>query len=124
MPETCTPKPDGRWRTAVSRNNRIIDHGLTPFLAIVTSGRTPGYSGTPLAQKLGIKEASRMLLLGAPEGYAPLLGPLPPTVRFDNRPTHAIDIAHVFVTREEELTEHLRNLRKKLKPDATIWVSW
>jgi hypothetical protein len=65
-----------------------------------------------------------MLLLGAPEGYLKLLAPLPPGVQFSSRPGRAVDIAHVFVTRREELSEHLRNLRAKLKPDASVWVSW
>jgi hypothetical protein len=88
------------------------------------SRNSAGYSGTPLAKKLGIKEASRMLLLGEPEGYVQLLDPLPQGVQFDRRPSHAVDIAHVFVTRKEDLQEHLTVLRKKLKPDAMVWVSW
>jgi DUF3052 family protein len=90
----------------------------------MASPRPAGYSATPLAKKLGVKEAYRMLLLGAPEGYSQLLAPLPAGVQFSSRPSRAIDIAHVFVTRKEELTEHLRNLRAKLRPDALVWVSW
>ena len=85
---------------------------------------TSGYSGTPLAKKLGIKQGSRMFLLDAPEGYASLLDPLPQDVQFDNHPSHAVDIAHVFVTRKEDLKEYLTTFRKKLKPDAVVWVSW
>ena len=85
---------------------------------------TSGYSGTPLAKKLGIKQASRMFLVDAPEGYASLLDPLPQDVQFDNHPSYAIDIAQVFVTRKEDLKERLATLRKKLKPDAVVWVSW
>jgi hypothetical protein len=65
-----------------------------------------------------------VLLLGEPEGYAMLLDPLPQGVQFDSRPSHAIDIAHVFVTRKEELKEHLSNLRNRLKPEAMLWISW
>ncbi len=42
-----------------------------------TRGKTPGYSGTPLAKKLGLKEGSRVATIAAPEGYARLLEPLP-----------------------------------------------
>ena len=83
-----------------------------------------GYSGKPTAEKLGIKNASRLLLLDAPDNYAQLIGALPKEVRFDNRPSHAIDIVHVFATRQESLLAHLVALRKTLKPDAAIWVSW
>lgn len=83
-----------------------------------------GYSGKPVAAKLGIKNASRVLLLDAPDNYAQLIGTLPQDVRFDNRASHAVDIAHVFATRKESLLTHLVALRKTLRPDAAIWVSW
>jgi hypothetical protein len=83
-----------------------------------------GYSGTPLAKKLGIKEGSRILLLDAPEGYAQLVDPLPMGVHFETQPSQAIAIAHVFVTRKEDLRKHLATLRKKLNAEAALWVSW
>jgi len=83
-----------------------------------------GYSGTPLAKKLGIKEASHVLLLGAPEDLASLLEPIPAGVVFESDAGPHVDIAHVFVTRKEELAKHLNVLRRKLKPDAALWVSW
>jgi len=83
-----------------------------------------GYSGTPLAKKLGLKESSRILLMGAPENFANLLEPLPAGTVFEERANSSIDIAHVFVTRKEELAKHLGDLRKVLRPDAALWVSW
>ena len=86
--------------------------------------RTAGYSGTPLARKLGIKEGCRLLLLGAPEGYSEFFDWLPPGVQFEGRPSQAVDIVHVFTTRKEDLKAHLAILRKTLKADALVWVSW
>ena len=83
-----------------------------------------GYSGTPLAKKLGIKEASRVFLTGAPTGYERWLEPIPPGVRFEPRPGPNTAVAHIFVTRKAELVKRLGVLRKKLKPDAALWVSW
>jgi hypothetical protein len=83
-----------------------------------------GYSATPLARKLGFKASSRVLLLGAPEGYARLLAPLPDGVEFERRAGPKTDIAHVFVTRRDELEKQLSALRRKLRPDAALWVSW
>jgi hypothetical protein len=83
-----------------------------------------GYSGTPLAKKLGFKASSHVMLLGAPEGYVALLEPLPPGVVFESSASRLVDIAHIFVTRKEELARHLGALRKKLKPEAVLWVSW
>jgi hypothetical protein len=85
---------------------------------------TAGYSGTPLARKLGIEQASRVLLLGAPGHYERLVEPLPSGVRFEKRAGPAIDIAHVFVTQQAQLVRHLGALRRTLRPDAAIWVSW
>jgi hypothetical protein len=83
-----------------------------------------GYSGTPLAKKLGIKASSHLMLLDAPESYAALLEPLPDGVVFENTANPRVDIAHIFVTRKEDLAKHLSALRKKLTPEAALWVSW
>jgi hypothetical protein len=83
-----------------------------------------GYSGTPLVKKLGIKASSRVCLVSAPSGFRALLEPLPDGVRFQKQPGADTDIAHVFVTREEELAETLCTLRGALGPEAAVWVSW
>ena len=83
-----------------------------------------GYSGTSLVRKLGFKASSRVLLLGAPEGYLELLEPLPERVVFERSASPKTDIAHIFVTRREQLAKHLSALRQKLRPDAALWVSW
>ena len=87
--------------------------------------RSPaGYSGTPLPRKLGIREDSRVLLIGAPRGYPATLGPLPGGVRFERRASAGVDLAQLFVTRREDLARHLRALRKTLRPDTVLWISW
>jgi hypothetical protein len=65
-----------------------------------------------------------VLLLGAPDGYAHLLDPLPAGVRFVSRSGPSVDVAHVFVTQVEDLAKQLGLLRKNLKADAALWVSW
>jgi len=85
---------------------------------------TIGYSGTPLAKKLGIEEGNSVLLIAAPQGYEQLVAPLPRGVHFEDNPSQAVAIAHVFVTLKEDLRKHLFALRKKLNPEAPIWVSW
>jgi len=52
-----------------------------------------GYSGTPLAKKLGIKEESRVLLVAAPENGLELLDPLPPGVAFERWAGKSVDAA-------------------------------
>jgi hypothetical protein len=83
-----------------------------------------GYSGTPLAAKLGIKAGSIVHLTDAPAGFERLLAPLPAGVRFVSRPAPEVDVAHVFVTRKAELRAALASHRRALAPEATVWVSW
>lgn len=85
---------------------------------------TTGYSGTPLPRKLGIKEGATVLLVGVPDGYGLLLQPLPPAVVFKRQASRSVDIAQVFVTRRDELERRLASLRKTLRTDAAVWVSW
>jgi len=83
-----------------------------------------GYSGTPLANKLGIAAGSRVWLVNAPPRYASLVAPLPDGVTFASRASGHTDLAHVFVRERRALEKTLRAARATLKPDAVIWVSW
>lgn len=83
-----------------------------------------GYSGTPLARKLGISEGHEVCAVGAPEGYRALLQPLPSGVRFVAAATRATDLVHLFTKSRAELAEALIAYRAKLAPDAAVWISW
>lgn len=83
-----------------------------------------GYSGTPLTRKLGFKDDTRLVVLGEPGDYGALLGTLPPGLERQGAPTKTTTLVHVFVTKRQELVRHLAALRKKLDPDAGVWVSW
>ena len=83
-----------------------------------------GYSGTPLARKLGIKPGHRVHVHGAPDDYARLLAPLPEGVVFARRAGADVDVAHVFAPAREDLAKRLASLRKALRADAALWVSW
>lgn len=85
---------------------------------------TVGYSGTPLARKLGLKEGSRVLLEDPPTGYLKLLEPVPAGVRFESRLTRDTDIVHIFAESAAALAKRLEALRKSIRPDTAIWVSW
>ena len=85
---------------------------------------TSGYSGTPLAAKLGIKPGSTVVVENAIAGYRALLAPLPAKVRFAKTVSDETDIVHLFVTRRAELATRLPQLMKLMRPDAAVWVSW
>jgi len=83
-----------------------------------------GYSGTPLAKKLGIAAGARVVAHGAPDGYRDWLAPLPEGVAFGARASAATDLVHLFVDRRAELADRLAALRATLRDDAVVWVSW
>jgi hypothetical protein len=83
-----------------------------------------GYSGTPLAKKLGLKEGQRVLLIDEPGDYLSLLHPLPPSLSVARQAGLAIDLVHVFVVRRADLQNRLDSLRRTLRPDVPVWVSW
>lgn len=85
---------------------------------------TSGYSGTPLAKKLGIKAGSTVVVAGAPSSYRTLLEPLPASVTFARKVTDAVDLVHLFVTRRSRLQSSLALYRAVIKPNAMIWTSW
>lgn len=79
---------------------------------------------TPLADKLGYKAGQQVLLVDAPGDYARFVAPLPAAVQFKARAGATIDMAHVFATERDVLAQRLASLRKALRPDAAVWVSW
>jgi hypothetical protein len=83
-----------------------------------------GYSGTPLAKKLGIGANARVCAKNAPEEYIQLLEPIPSGVSFHAKPTESTDVVHVFVDRKTALSKHLTELRKILRGNAVVWISW
>ena len=83
-----------------------------------------GYSDTPLAKKLGIKEGFKVLLVKAPAQYRALLAPLPASVRFTGTANSATNLVHAFATERSALARLLNTLRNKLPHEAAIWVSW
>jgi hypothetical protein len=83
-----------------------------------------GYSGTPLPKKLGITESTQVVLIGAPSEYESLLGRVPTGANLGASLSQKTDLVHVFVTQREELAVHLAMLRRTLRDDAAVWVSW
>lgn len=86
--------------------------------------RSAGYSGTPLAKKLGIKEGFHISLINAPEYYIELFTDFPANLYFEDNIHERIDFIHFFTKSKDEYTELLPSLRERIKPNGTIWVSW
>lgn len=88
------------------------------------STRAPaGYSGTPLAKKLGLRAGLRVALRGAPEDYATLVAFDMDTCTLLHRPG-SFDFAHAFVRSRAELDAALQALDPHLDDRGMIWISW
>jgi hypothetical protein len=83
-----------------------------------------GYSGTPLAQKLGIKAGQKVATIGRPAGYGKLLAPLPDAVSFATNVEPGSAFIHLFVSERKGLEKELKRLRKLIADTGTLWVSW
>lgn len=85
---------------------------------------TAGYSGTPLAKKLGYKDGMRVWFDAMPDsvqgeidayGVAPIV---------EAEPTKGLEAAHIFVTIRAEMEAKLAMLRPLIDPAGFVWVSW
>jgi len=83
-----------------------------------------GYSGKPLAEKLGIKAGMKVAVVGAPQNYAKLLGRLPAGASIVRKPPEGAAIVHLFVKQAAELGKRLVMYRKSIAKDGVLWVSW
>jgi hypothetical protein len=83
-----------------------------------------GYSGRHLTAKLGMKPNSRVVAIDAPSEYRSLLDPLPPGLVIEEGPGKTTDLVHLFVVERAALAAALAELRRKLRPETPVWVSW
>lgn len=83
-----------------------------------------GYSGTPLAAKLGIKPGLVVAVLGAPDGFRELLAPVPEGVTFRTRAQGRLDLIVCFVTARRELERRMGRLATAFEPDGALWIAW
>lgn len=86
--------------------------------------KAAGYSGTPLAKKLGIKPGTAVCAVNAPDNYRDLLDPLPADVTFANDVAQRASFVHVFTLARADLLAALERIRPMLATDGMIWVSW
>ena len=83
-----------------------------------------GYSGTPLAQKLGITAEMAVVVISAPANYRKLLGRVARSVEFSDKLKNASTFVHIFTKSRGELEKRLSIVREKVADTGIIWVSW
>ncbi len=85
---------------------------------------TAGYSGTPLIKKLGYKSGMKVFVINAPENYLELLGDRPEDILFVKKSSSELDLIHWFLDSQNELLKKLESVKKQIKKDGMIWLSW
>ncbi|MDB4959542.1 MAG: hypothetical protein JWO36_7111 [Myxococcales bacterium] len=85
-----------------------------------------GYSGTPLPQKLGIKEQHKVAILGAPADFDDVLGTLPTGAIVERRLVGKapLDVIIVFVKKRSDLVDRISESRPRMTPAAGLWIAW
>jgi len=94
-----------------------------------SENRSAGYSSTPLAKKLGIKEGSRVFAIDPPANYRELVKPLPENVKLHTKDAYAsaysdFDLIHIFTNSRDDLFSTLAECVRLIKQNGVIWVSW
>jgi len=82
-----------------------------------------GYSGTPLLKKLGLSRGMHVCAIGR-DDYVALVGAAELDLAMQAKPDKHTDLVHLFATQRRELETWLPKLRRTLRPDAVVWVSW
>ena len=80
-----------------------------------------GYSGTPLATKLGIRAGDTVALLRPPDD---LELELPEGVTVKHRAVGRADVVVVFTTRRAELERRIDHLASMVRPAGGLWIAW
>jgi hypothetical protein len=80
-----------------------------------------GYSGTPLAKKLGARPGARALVVNGPEPLPELFAD---GVQVLRRAADGLDAIVFFTTERRELERRLPRLRERLDPAGMLWVAW
>lgn len=83
-----------------------------------------GYSGTPLAKRLTLRDGHRCLFDSMPDSVRDEIDEYGLGLTFVSRPELGFDAAHLFVTDERDLETKLMQLRPQIAKDGQIWVSW
>jgi hypothetical protein len=83
-----------------------------------------GYSGTPLARKLGIKENFRLALVNAPPRFADELSPLPSGALILPPTRKPLDLILLFANKQFDLKNSFAKLAARLAPNGMVWVAW
>ena len=86
--------------------------------------KTSGYSGTPLAKKLGLKDGFKIRLVNAPEHYHTLFDDWPKTITQPTDTKIKKDFIHYFTRDAAALRSALPTLKSEMEANGSLWISW
>ncbi|MEO7988914.1 MAG: DUF3052 family protein [Chryseolinea sp.] len=86
--------------------------------------KTTGYSGTPLAKKLGIKEGYTIRLVNPPDYYFELFDDLPKDIKIAKDKKSKKNLIHYFTKQLADLEKDIVSLRNEIESNGMIWISW
>ncbi|HOX83738.1 MAG TPA: DUF3052 family protein [Chryseolinea sp.] len=86
--------------------------------------KSSGYSGTPLAKKLGIKEGFKIRLVNPPDNYFELFDDLPKSITMAKDKKSKKNLIHYFTKQLADLEKDIVALRNEIEPNGMIWISW
>ena len=86
--------------------------------------KSAGYSGTPLAKKLGIKQGFKIRIINPPDYYFTILIDLPPDLHQLTNKKLKKDFIHYFAKTESQLIKDIKQLRQEIEENGMIWISW
>ena len=86
--------------------------------------QTPGYSGKPLAQKLGLKEGHRIATVNAPPELPVALGPLPDEIEIVGPSARDVDVVLLFARDAKTLESAFSAAVRRIRTAGMIWVAW
>ncbi len=83
-----------------------------------------GYSGTPLAKKLGFREGLKVRIVNQPDHYFDLFEELPKAIEFSHERKSKKDLIHYFTKDAKELERDILSLKNEITTNGMIWISW
>ncbi len=84
----------------------------------------PGYSGTPLPKKLGIKDGLRAVFIAAPADVRAELKTSLAGCTVAKDLSRTLDFAMIFTKSKSELAQEFARVSKQLAPAGMLWISW
>lgn len=85
---------------------------------------TSGYSGTPLARKLGIKENFDCFFHNVPDNYFNLFEEMPEINVKENPGQESLNFTHAFFMSQDDMKATIPELKSYLKKNGSLWISW